>query len=175
MVAMRQLGLLAGSAALLVLLGCGDSGRQGAAQHDERFVGQWLVHEVEPHALYSASLFLFGGTGGLRQTWDAGFYPQATHGYVRSPDSSVICAFGSSWESRAAATVILAGVCTDGRARDIRLAFPADTQLDRTDVTPEIVSVGGETDWLPPLWGWAFRKCDSQMSKPAECGALFPG
>ncbi len=50
----------------------------------------------------------------------------------------------------------------------------AHTSLDGEAVTVQTGLVGGETEWLPPNWGWAFRKCPSDSSSPVECGGLVP-
>lgn len=155
----------------LSLLGCDT--QQPAQSNDDRFVGQWLVQETEPHALYSASMFRLDADGSLAQTWDAGFY-QGTHGYVRSSDSSINCSFGSKWRSRGSQVLIIDGVCNDEQGREIMLRFPENTSLNNADVSIEIVSVGGDENWLPPLWGWSFRKCASAESGPEECGATGP-
>ena len=138
---------------------------------DKRFIGTWLVHETEPHALYSASMFRFEADGELRQVWDAGFY-EGTHGYVQSPDASVICAFGSKWRSRDAQVLTIDGVCDDGMSREIKLGFPPNTSQNSAAVSIVIMSVAGEAQWLPPRWGWAFKKCESRESSPEECGAV---
>jgi hypothetical protein len=149
----------------------GEQAKQPNPDHDPRFVGAWLVHEVVPHALYSASIFRLGADGALVQTWDAGFYG-GTHGYVRDPKKEITCAFGARWRSLGQDLMVIDGECSDARSREIRLRFATDPSMNHAGTKVRIESVGGEPGWLPPAWGWAFRKCRRPDDTPEECGAL---
>jgi hypothetical protein len=143
---------------LAMALLCAACGAEVEDERTERFVGFWFVEETEPHALYSASSYELSAVGEVALAWDAGYYG-SPHGQVRSADGQLACQFGERWRSEGTETLIVDGDCSDGHAREIVLAFtnPPATNAEGADV--EIVSVGGEGGWRPPVWGWSFTWC----------------
>jgi hypothetical protein len=143
--------------ALALLAACGGSAPP-AGERDDRFVGRWFIEETTPHATYGASTYSFSADGTIELVWDAGIFgfPQ---GYVQNPDQSLRCFFGPTWTSRGADLLIIEGLCDDNSTREIALRFPLDPTQNATGTSVDIDSVGGAPGWLPPQWGWSFRKC----------------
>jgi hypothetical protein len=126
-----------------------------------RFVGPWLVDQPW-HALYEASVYEFRADGTLVhvKTWTYGGGPADYRtGTVSDPQWRVRCTFDGAWRSLDAATLVIAGACTDGVARDIVLAFNDDPSANAWDAGARVVSVGGDASWghFFPEWRWA--KC----------------
>ncbi len=143
---------------MTLLAACGGAAPESGDQQDERFVGRWFIEETEAHALYSASTYAFAADGTLSLVWDAGLYgfPQ---GYVRSPDGALSCFFGDTWSSRGQELLVIDGACDDDSTRAITLRFTSAPSSNVAGAAVQIDSVGGQAGWLPPQWGWSFRKC----------------
>ena len=148
--------------ALALMVVCGgcavDTDGEIAPDSAERFVGSWFVEETEAHALYAASSYQLHQDGSVELIWDAGWY-QVPQGYVLSPDLSVQCLFGAEWMSWSDDRLLIVGNCSDDMERLIDLAFVSDPSGNAAGATVDIQEVGGEAGWLPPQWGWSFRKC----------------
>lgn len=142
---------------VLAVSGCG---AEMAGAGDERFAGRWLIEETEAHALYSASTYQLGDDGAVTLVWDAGLYG-VPHGQVRRTDTGLVCVFGDRWRSLDEATLEIDGDCSDDAARTIVLWFANDAATNAVGADVHIASVGGESGWQPPPWGWSFRKCAS--------------
>ena len=158
---------------------CGHNDMDPPIEATERFVGQWLISETEPHALYGESLFRFAADGSVAMIWDAGLYGEMhSQGHVRHPSDDLdapVCFFGASWHSIVSERMVIEGACSDNIPRPIELYFVSDAAANSAGATVEIVDVGGETGWLPPRWGWKFKKCQRINSSPGDCGALTDG
>jgi hypothetical protein len=144
---------------IALLAACGGTAPSGVEQ-DERFMGRWFIEETVAHALYGASTYTLSADGTIELVWDAGIYgfPQ---GYVQSPDLAVRCFFGEHWTSRGSDVLVIEGDCDDETSREISLRFTSAAGQNAEGATVEIEAVGGEPGWLPPQWGWSFRKCAS--------------
>lgn len=151
---------------MLVLFGCG-SDAPGDVTPSERFVGPWFVEETEAHALYGASTYELAADGTMTLVWDAGLM-ELPQGHVRSPDRTRTCRFGTTWQSRGDGILVIDGACSDDAHREIALAFASDPSLNAIGANVEIISVGGEDGWLPPAFGWSFRKCATATDAPCE-------
>ena len=82
--------------------------------------------------------------------------PMQGAGLVHNAETGVSCAFGTTWRSADATTVIVGGQCTDEVERDITLDFGnSTTKLSQVTVR----AVDGEVSWMEPV-GWSFRRCD---------------
>lgn len=188
-------------AAALVAVGCGaktgieaelgpapaTDGGSGPVARASRFVGLWVVDQPF-HALYEATVYRFEEDGrlGVVDTSCGGHLER--HGVTGSVarcvptpsegwcEAEPTCLFGAAWQSSGASTLIVAGECSDGRPREIRLAFDDDpTDDDRAGgarVTLE--SVGGERGWSHDNFEWAFRRCPAGTDAAACAGLDGP-
>jgi hypothetical protein len=134
-------------------------------EHRGRFVGPWLIDQPY-HALYEASVYDFRADGTLVhvKTWTYGDKPEDYEtGMVSDAEWKVICRFGSSWRSEGDATLVVAGACTDGVAREIALGFNDDPSANVWDAGARVVSVGGVADagWDHHFPEWRWAKCAS--------------
>jgi hypothetical protein len=156
--------------------------------HHERFVGRWVV-EQPTHALYEATYYTFEADGTLAT---GGSFPADCSGHLSKhcvtgsvancvPDagtpceSDLTCVFGSEWYSLDASTLIIEGDCSDGAAREIRIALASDTSSNTQwgGAGGTLVSVDGEVGWSHDNWDWVFRKCpagtdESTCTPPSE-------
>lgn len=145
--------------------------------HDPRFHGWWVV-EQPTHALYEATYYELRADGtlvtGASTPADCGGH-LARHCVTGSVarcvpeapatrcEAELTCVFGDSWSSLDAAHLVIAGACSDGRARDIVIAMNPDpsSNAEWGGAGGELVSVDGEPGWSHDNWAWAFRKCAS--------------
>ena len=143
-------------------------------EHHERFVGLWIV-EQPSHALYEATFYEFvkdgtlrtgrsdpaGCTGHLSEHCVTGSVANCEKNQTATCVGTISCVFGKEWYSLDSATLIIVGTCSDGVARDIRIAFAKDassnTEFGGSGAT--LVSVDGDTKWSHDNWDWAFRRC----------------
>jgi hypothetical protein len=148
---------------LLMVASCGAGSDPGQS---ERFVGRWFVEESVPRGGYNASTYELSPDGRVVLTWS--FDERFPLGHVVRASDDIRCEFGVSWRSYGDDELAIDGDCSDGRAREIVIAFtnPAATNTVSTDV--ELASVGGEDGWEPPQFGWSFRKCTADESCRAE-------
>lgn len=167
--------------AVLLLGACGsksglatDAPDDGSAhEHDLRFIGLWIV-EQNSHALYEATLYdlqadgtLLEGpsvpadcTEGLSAHCVTGSVARCTPANGDCADAPS-CVFGDEWHSLGSASLVIAGECSDGLPRDIRLALDPSAEGNTTfdGAGGTVVSVGGESGWVHDNWDWSFRKC----------------
>ena len=154
----------------------GDGDGDGPVEHghDPRFVGLWVV--AQPfHALYEQTYYRFEADGALitgasiPADCTGHLDPHCVTGSVANcvpaPDGSrcsadLTCVFGATWHSLDATTVVIAGDCSDERARDIQLRLAADAAIE-TEIGGDatVLAVGGEAGWSHDNWEWTFRKC----------------
>ena len=137
----------------LLLAGCFEPTTAGDPEPGQRFVGEWLV-EQPFHAGYEASWFHFHEDGQLEHLRDC----IGLAGSIRDASDSLRCQFGDRWLAPDADTLAIGGACSDERAREIVLGFPADR-------TAELISVGGEAGWALE-WAWVWQKCGEADCRP---------
>ena len=142
-----------------VAAGCTGAGTLPANDSfSQTFVGSWRATASADATSFSDYVFENGGTLATLRAVVAGATvdPSQGAGLVHNGKTGVSCAFGTSWYSAAAATVVVGGECTDGTARDITLDFGNGTsKLSQVIVK----AVDGEVSWMEPV-GWSFRRCD---------------
>lgn len=162
---------------LLPVLAAGCSGSNSTADPGgthQRFVGEWMIDQPF-HATYEASWYLFHDSGELEHLRDCAFGGQIPTGWVSDASEQVRCDFARSWSAPDADTLVITGACSDGRDRDIVLAFPADTTGNATGlVTIAVVEVGGEDGWLHAHFDWAWQRCAEQSCEPAFTDLACP-
>ena len=138
----------------------------------DRFAGLWVVDQPG-HALYEKTYYTFHPDGrlstGRSEPPDCGMHlerhcvtgsvAKCERGVLEFCEGSPSCVFGDRWRSLGPSTLLIAGKCSDGVAREIRLDFPVDRQFDPMTTTPSLASVGGEAGWTHDNWWWSFRKC----------------
>lgn len=139
-----------------------------AGEHDnfdDRFVGEWMVDQPF-HATYEATWYRFHAGGELEHLRDCSFGGPVPTGFVSSDEMDAVrCEFGGRWSSHDGVTLAIAGVCSDGRARDIVLGFPTDTAGNATGQTAiDVITVGGESGWGHFVWDWQWQKCGGDTS-----------
>ena len=158
-------------------------------EHDERFVGLWAVTQPY-HALYEQTLYWFHNDGelvtGASLPADcsghlsehcvtgsvANCVPVPPAGRCMSPLS---CVFGTEWHSLDAATLVIAGVCSDNVARPIVLAFNPDSSMNAGfGANATIVAVDGDPNWSHDNWDWAFQKCPDGVEATCPSSNPFP-
>lgn len=142
----------------------------GPADRDPRFIGEWMIDQPA-HAGYEASTYTFSADGsvGARSLCVFGGPPDLMTGFVQAPSGGLSCAFAEGWRSDGPDTLIVDATCTDGRPRDVHLAFPSDPSRNGVEVLPEVVAVDGEPGWAHdfPTWRWA--RCEGGVC-PSLCG-----
>ncbi len=142
-------------------------------QHHERFVGLWNV-EQNTHALFESTFYSFQSDGTIVT---GSSFPSDCSGHLAQhcvtgsvancrPSAGVFCqaevscVFGDEWHSINDSLLVIRGICSDGRAREIRLAFSPDSSRNTTSGGDAVLmSVGGENNWSHDNWEWSFRKC----------------
>lgn len=74
--------------------------------------------------------------------------------------AGVRCRFGARWREYAQHVACLAGVCDDGRAREIALRLPSGVVATER-VAVVLAGVEGQDGWAHPRWEWEFRRCSN--------------
>lgn len=164
--------------ALFAFVGCdypgspldpGEPGITPGGERHARFAGEWMVDQPT-HALYEATYYTFelDGTVTIGRTCPEGYET----GAVMNQETWVTCHFGDRWGSDGPATLIVAGACDDGVAREIVLGFPSDSSGNAAGVfSIEVASVGGQSEgWAHgfPEWRWV-RCVDGGGCEPQFC------
>jgi hypothetical protein len=132
------------------------------------FEGLWVI-EQPSHALYEATLYELSPSGAVdaleTTRADADPWPGYVTGTVGNAGGSVRCVFAGQWRSLAERTIELDASCNDGTDRSVQLQLPADQDIT-LGVTPEVLSVAGESGWDHRDWPWSWRKCPSREACP---------
>ena len=148
-------------ACIACLLGIGTGcATEHSEQQSDRFAGRWFIEETQAHALYGASTYELTPDGAVGLLWDAGL-DEMPQGHVRHPDSATVCVFADGWRSFDDESLVVDVDCSDEVARALVLSFTSAPAANAVDADVTIASVGGESGWLPPEWGWSFRKCEA--------------
>jgi hypothetical protein len=80
--------------------------------------------------------------------------------------------FGNAWGSIDAATLVIAGDCSDGVWRPIKLAFNPDSSMNAGfGANARIVSVDLDANWSHDNWDWAFQKCPDGIEGTCPFGS----
>lgn len=153
------------AAALLTACG-GDIERNDAApttttQHADRFVGDWSVSfNTNRDSGADFTLAASGDIVVLRRGDGTPLEAIAT-----KPGVKIQCAVGTRWHSAGSAVLVFeAARCSDGIARDVNIAFPADASGNSAyDLRVEVASVGGDTAWRATDFNgpWTIHRCTS--------------
>jgi hypothetical protein len=158
--------------------------RADAGEHAARFIGLWAV-EQPFHALYEVTYYGLAADGvvtiGPSEPADCSGHLErhcVTGSVARCTPTppqdtcqgTPTCLFGDRWRSTSDRIVVLAGVCSDGVARDIAIELDAATgdDSDWNGAGATVLTVGGETGWSHDNWTWSFRKCPPGTA-PATC------
>jgi hypothetical protein len=145
----------------LVLTGCSSGGTPAATDtFDQRYVGAWRV--VSPEDPTTFSDYDFSDAGKLTQLG------AVVHGAIVDPMQGVstvtgvagsVCVFAATWYNDSSSSMVVGGDCSDGVARQVDLAFVADTEAaDRGVSQVTVKAVDGKTDWMRPA-AWQFEHC----------------
>ncbi len=168
------------SVGLLAVLPLGCAERAGGdpdpttPETDPRFLGEWMVDQPY-HALYEASWYDFQEDGVLQHVRDCSLGDEVPTGVVSDPTRSTRCFFGERWSAPDSVTLVIAGTCSDERARDIVLAFPADTTANATgQPLVDVVMVGGEDGWGHFSWDWVWQRCGAESCPPTFTDVACP-
>jgi len=133
---------------------------------DGALVGLWLVRDGQAHATDLMTLYDFRETGELIEIETKAFgRPPSPKGRVgRCGENDLperpICEFDGRWRINDDGRLVIEGQCTDGDERDIVLAYDTNPS-DGSELSISIESVGGESDWCPPRWGWRWERCET--------------
>ena len=157
--------------------------------HDARFVGLWAVTQPY-HALYEQTHYWFNASGSLvaGASEPAGCTGHLSEHCVTGsvanckpvpPETTctatVTCVFGNAWGSIDAATLVIAGDCSDGVVRPITLAFNPDSSMNAGfGANATIASVDGDPNWYHDNWEWAFQKCPDGVEATCPSTNPFP-
>ena len=140
-----------------------DGGLDGGEDNgDALFEGLWVIDQPS-HGLYEATLYELAAGGELSalEAMPLGYVT----GTVANSAGSVRCQFAGQWRSLGERSLELDATCDDATPRTVQLQLPADQDVT-TGVVPDVLSVGGETDWDHHDWPWSWRKCPSRDACP---------
>jgi hypothetical protein len=125
---------------------------------DARYVGAWRVLSPDDATTFSDYDFSDAGKLTLLRSvaHDVAVDPMQGASTVVGAASGGVCFFAASWFSTSETSLSVGSQCTDGVARQVALAFSADTDgVSRVSVQ----SVDGQADWMRPA-AWQFQHCD---------------
>jgi hypothetical protein len=137
-----------------------DTSSSTTTEHAARFVGDWDITFTTNRD--SSAVFTLAVSGAI----EVGRHGTGTplEAIAEKPGAAVLCGVGGRWHSAGPSTLVLDGVCSDGVARDVWIAFPMDASSNGTsDLHVAVVSVGAEGGWrATELNGpWQLRRCPS--------------
>jgi hypothetical protein len=165
--------------AVVLLAGCSSPAdppdQPDPREHHARMVGLWAV-EQPFHAAYEITYYDLAADGALTTGPSdpadctghlarhcvtgsvANCEPAETGGWC---EGTVTCVFGDAWWSRGPSTLVIAGDCSDGAAREIVIALSEDSTGNSSfgGAGGTLMTVGGEAGWSHDNWAWSFRKC----------------
>ena len=160
---------------LISVLGCGADEIFHTQNHNQRFVGLWMIDQPT-HATYEATFYDLRPDGAVSvvHSIDLGGHLAVLGevGAVMNPSGQVVCTFGDRWHSKDDAILVLNGDCSDRSAREIALFFSSAASRNAVGAQVAIETVGGETGWNHPGFPWAFRHCPDgadPVSNPRAC------
>jgi hypothetical protein len=157
--------MLATAALLLTATACGgaierdDAAPENTTQHADRFVGDWSVTFTTNRD--SSADFTLAPSGAIELLRGGNGTP--FQAIAIEPGSKLQCAVGTRWHSAGSSVLVFeAATCSDGVARDVNIAFPADASGNSSyDLRVEVASVGGDTGWRATDFNgpWTIRRC----------------
>ena len=156
-----------------------DADGDAARNHDQRFIGLWLVDQPG-HALYEGTFYELLSDGTLSTGASTGTSTSAVTGSVANclPDatqgwceSELTCIFGSQWHSVDASTLVIVADCSDDISRDIVVSFNDDASSDSEwgGAGAMLISVDSETNWSHNNFPWEFRRCPDGTDESTCC------
>ena len=156
----RPLALLL-PAALLLATGAAHAQRTPAPA---TWVGVWLLHEPN-HGSYAGTAYRLDASGAVTilamlDTTVEGRRPRQVGSASRG---RVVCRIGTRWRPGASPErIVFAGVCSDGRARDMEFTVAPTPVMPLTaGYIPRVLRVGGQRGWeRASSWDWELHRCD---------------
>lgn len=128
------------------------------------WVGVWLFHEPY-HGSYAGTAYRLDASGAVTilamlDTTVEGRRPRQVGSASRG---RVVCRIGARWRAGASPErIIFAGVCSDGRARDMEFTVAPTRVMPLTaGYIPRVLRVGGQRGWeRASQWDWELHRCD---------------